>query len=176
MAANRTKNKTEVTALRLDIARRYLHGEPQDAIAASLGMTQPAVSYHLAKVQAQWRASAITAIEDAKARELARIDALEREYWAAWDASKQERTTSTTASTTAADAKAETKTGEKRTRAQIQKQQRDGNPAFLAGIQWCVSERAKLLGLYAPTKQDVTSGGKVLDFAALMLAAKNAAE
>jgi hypothetical protein len=35
----------------------------------------------------------------------------------------------------------------------MEREQRDGNPAFLAGVMSCIERRCKLLGLDAPVKQ-----------------------
>ena len=37
-----------------------------------------------------------------------------------------------------------------------------GDSRFLQGIQWCINKRSELLGLDAPEKHDITSGGKRL--------------
>jgi hypothetical protein len=154
----------------LEIARRYCKGERQASIAVALGMTQAQVSRDLAVVVRQWQAEALHDLDAHKAAELARIDSLEREYWAAWEASKGQASRSTQSGTTVPDGK------QNRITATVVVEERTGDPRYLAGVQWCIERRCKLLGLDAPTKQDVTSGGKVLDFAALMLAAQHAAE
>jgi hypothetical protein len=154
------RTPAQVAAHQAEIAQRYLRGETQQVIATALGLDQGQVSRDLAKVVKQWQAEALHDIDAAKAAELARINTLEREYWAAWDASKQPKETTTTEQV---DAK------EKRARAQIQRQERDGDPRYLAGVQWCIDRRCKLLGLDAPVKQDLTTNGKDLtSFAALM--------
>jgi hypothetical protein len=45
----------------------------------------------------------------------------------------------------------------------MEKEQRDGNPAFLAGVMSCIERRCKLLGLDAPAKAELTGkdGGPV---------------
>lgn len=86
---------------------------------------------------------------------MARIDRLEREYWSAWEASKKEQQTSTTEQTTDAD-------GE-RLKAAIRKTEKTGDPRYLAGVERCIEQRAKILGLHAPTETRLTGrdGGPV---------------
>ena len=66
------------------IARLYCQGMRQCDIADMLGITQQQVSYDLKLIQKRWQAECIEAISLGKARELARIDELERTYWGAW--------------------------------------------------------------------------------------------
>ena len=77
----------------------YLTGKTQDAIAQELGVTQQQISYDLKTIQERWRKSALVDLNEAKQRELERIDVLEREYWQAWEASKGEQQRSTASKT-----------------------------------------------------------------------------
>jgi hypothetical protein len=45
----------------------------------------------------------------------------------------------------------------------MEREQRDGNPAFLAGVMSCIERRCKLLGLDAPVKSELTGkdGGPI---------------
>ena len=126
------------------IAGLYLTGKTQDAIAQELGVTQQQISYDLKTIQERWRKSALVDLNEAKQRELERIDVLEREYWQAWENSKGEQSRSTAS-----------KAGEA-TRAQVVKFESAGDPRFLAGVQWCVEQRCKILGLHAAVKSEVS--------------------
>lgn len=137
MAKNtRTKQKRESDLER--IARLYLRGVRQVDIAAKVGISQQQVSYDLKELQRRWQANAIEAISEAKSRELARIDNLEREYWRAWGDSRK--------------VKIETFTDIRRGTYQTIK--RDGAPSYLAGVQWCIEQRCKILGIYAATRNE----------------------
>ena len=114
-----------------ELARRYLQGEYQADIAADLGVSQSTISADLKKLQRRWQASALVDLNAAKAQELAKIDNLEREYWEAWTRS-------------CADAETVVKKAKEAT--QTIKGQA-GDPRFLAGVQWCIERRCKLLGL-----------------------------
>ncbi len=132
---------------RVEIARRYLHGETQAAIGRVLGMTQQMVCYDLKAIQAQWRRAAIRDFDEAKGQELAKIDELERTYWEAWAQSKEEKQTKS-----AAKEQGEGKNGTVKTKTGLRTEGRDGNPVFLAGVMACIDRRCKLLGVDAPVK------------------------
>lgn len=133
------------------IAALYLQGRRQVDIAEELNVTQQQISYDIKELHKRWRESSLIDLNEAKQRELARIDELERVYWQAWEASRGEQQRST-ATKTAATA-----------RAQITKIDSPGDPRFLAGVQWCIDQRCKIIGVYAPVKQEV-SGPVVLKF------------
>jgi transcriptional regulator with XRE-family HTH domain len=135
------------------VSQMYLQGETQADIAASVGLSQPTVSRILQSLQAEWRDAAIIDISEAKARELAKIDTLELEYWTAWKRSQEDAESEITklqGGSTDAPSKLE-----KQTRREGQ----SGNPAFLAGIQWCINKRCEILGVNAPIKQEINNKG-----------------
>ena len=82
-APKRTKFKIEQD--RHTITQMYLQQKTQVEIAQALGMTQPMVSYDLAKVREQWLEATTHDLDVAKAKELARIDNLERVHWEQWE-------------------------------------------------------------------------------------------
>jgi transposase len=142
----------------VQITRLYLQGRTQRDIAEVVGVSQGQVNHDLKLIQQRWRESSIMDMNEAKQRELARLDELEREYWAAWEQSKNERTRARQES----DGKS--KDGKPNVvRATMEKEQRDGNPAFLAGVMSCIERRCKLLGLDAPAKAELTGkdGGPI---------------
>lgn len=135
----------------IEIKDAYLRGDTQMSIAERLGLSQAQISRDLATIQRRWRESALVDINEAKQRELERIDVLEREYWQAWENSKGEQSRSTAS-----------KAGDV-ARAQVVKYESAGDPRFLAGVQWCVEQRCKILGLLAPAKSELMGkdGGPV---------------
>lgn len=137
----RTQGQIEVD--RVEIARRYLKGELQSTIAEALSITQQQVSYDLARIREAWQRSALVDFSTVQAREMARIDLLEREYWIAWDRSCTPRHITKTGRTTGEEVK---------DTASITTEERDGNPVFLQGIQWCIEQRCRIFGLYEPEK------------------------
>ena len=127
----------------VEIKDAYLRGDTQMSIAQRFGLSQCQISRDLATIQRRWRESSIVDLNEAKRRELERIDVLEREYWQAWEASKGEQQRSTAS-----------KTGDV-ARAQVVKYESAGDPRFLAGVQWCVEQRCKILGLLAAVKNEL---------------------
>lgn len=108
-------------------------------------LSQQTISNDLKEVQKRWRDSAALNMNEAKERELERIDVLEREYWQAWEASKKDATLTRQKGV-------KPKEGEiVPSEATIEKRGQTGNPAYLAGVQWCIEQRCKLLGINAPT-------------------------
>jgi hypothetical protein len=137
------------------ITTYYLKGWRQAAIAAELNLAQSQVSYDLKTIQTRWRASTTINLDEAKQKELSRVDLLELEYWAAWESSKTERTKARQESdgTRDKDNKPVVK------KSSMEKEARDGNPAFLAGVMSCIDRRCKLLGLDAATRNEISGPG-----------------
>jgi hypothetical protein len=140
----RGRTPDQIRRDRAEIARLYLRRLTQAEIGARLGLSRQQVGYDLSAVRQEWLQSSLADFNARQAEELARIDDLEGEYRAAWEASQRERQTSTTEQTTADD-------GE-RLRASLRKVEQTGDPRYLAGVQWCVEQRCKILGLHAPQK------------------------
>lgn len=82
-APHRTKAQREHDLA--ETARLYLRGATQAEIAAKQGVVQQQISKDLKVIQRRWQQSALVDMQAAKARELARIDHLERVYWEAWE-------------------------------------------------------------------------------------------
>lgn len=142
MARNR-RNSHQIARDRLAIAEMYLQGKLQADIAEELGISQTSVSRDLQAIRKAWMNSAIVNYNEAKAQELAKIDVLEREYWRAWEASKE-------------DAEVVRQKGSPESVNEITKtiKGQTGDPAFLQGIQWCINKRCEIFGLDAPTVID----------------------
>lgn len=151
------RSETQIAAHRAEIARRYLRGDYQAAIAADLGVSQQTVSLDLKAIRAAWLAAAIRDFDAARAEELARIDAVERAAWEGWQRSTedkhisiQEQYDDPVAGTDAKGAPViKTKT---RKHARLQKEGQAGSPAFLNVILSCVERRCSILGLDAPKR------------------------
>jgi DNA-binding CsgD family transcriptional regulator len=149
--------QTEVLARREQVARRYLQGEQQAEIAASYGISQAQISKDLSAIRAEWLASAIRNFDLARAEELAKIDAVEREYWLAWERSKADAETSIQEQHDdpivqyGKDGKPviTTKT---RKRMRLERKGQVGGAQYLAGILTCIERRCAILGLDAPKR------------------------
>ena len=82
-----------------------------------------------------------------KARELAKVDNLEREYWDAWARSQEEAETRTVTKDSKGGSTVDRYEGQV------------GDSRFLSGVQWCINKRCEILGLNAASRNinfDVT--------------------
>ena len=123
------------------MAELYLQSWSQTAIAEQVGVSQVTIHNDLQAIRKRWLQSQVRDFHEAVVVQLAKIDRLERESWAGWERSKapREKTVMT-----------QGKTGDKRGSKTVQ--QRDGNARYLAQVERCITARANLLGLNAPTK------------------------
>jgi len=143
------------------IADWYCQGLTQAAISERINadpergytLTQQTISNDLRAIQAEWLKSSIRDFDEMRAQELAKIDRLEREYWRGWERSCE-------------DAETVRKEGPASGVEKIVKTEKGqaGDPRFLSGVERCIERRCKLLGLDAPVKQDITSGGEAITF------------
>jgi hypothetical protein len=157
----RTKTQRERDNRR--ISQMYLQGELQADIADSLGLSQATVSRALAGLQSAWRASALIDINEAKARELAKIDTLELEYWTAWRRSQEDAESEITKMQGTPPKQNDQNPLPAKMETQKKREGQSGNPAFLKGIEWCINKRCEILGVDAPLKTDLTSKGEKLE-------------
>lgn len=133
-----------------------MRGDIQADIASDLGINQSTVSRDLAAIQEQWREERVHDINERKNIELARVDELEREYWQAWEKSKEDEQT-----------KKAVKRGDKDVRQEITVKGQVGDASYLRGVQWCIEKRCQILGLDAPKNIDLTSDGKQISVVGL---------
>jgi len=156
--AERKRTKAQRLADLALIERLNLRGKKADEIAEELNAIRPytlsrqQVGYDIRDVAQMWLEESKAEIDAAKAKALAELRDLQTEFWQAWESSKTERTKARQESS------GKDKDGKPAvTKASMEKEQRDGNPAFLQGVMTCIDRRCKLLGLDAPTKQEVTN-------------------
>lgn len=143
------KNKKEgVLERRAIVSKLYLQGWYQVDIAAEVGVTQQQVSADLKVLRSQWLESSLRDFDEARDQELFKIDNLEREYWSAWEKSKQDYKKKMT----------KVKGGIKDPN-YVEKTESEviifGDKRFLDGVQWCITKRCEILGLNAPIKKEV---------------------
>lgn len=146
--AEKGRNRTpaELERDRRNIGRLYLQGRLQAEIGDELGIDQSTVSRDLKALQDEWRRERVMDINEAKQKELAKIDVLELTYWEAWERSKENAETETTKMQGAAVAGAQPTHVEKQKRVEGQV----GDPRFLQGVERCIERRCKILGIDAP--------------------------
>jgi len=133
------------------VAELYLRGyRSQRAIAERMeGVSRATIGRDLQVIRKWWKEDAVGDFDAAVAEELARIDRIEREAWDAWERSKAPSEKQRTAKTTRDDSSSSI--------AQIEKENRCGDPRYLDVVWKCVDKRSKLLGLEAPTKLNIDS-------------------
>jgi hypothetical protein len=139
MSRIRTR-KLAIAQRRQQVAKLYLQGKGQTEIAQELNLTQATISRDLEHVRTAWRESSIRDFDAQRDLEIARLNAIETEAWAAWERSQQP------AQTAVVSGAAGSQTAKRTLRHQC------GNPRFLELALRCNEERRKLLGLDAPLK------------------------
>lgn len=143
------------------IAKMYVRGRTQMDMATELGVSQGQISSDLKRVLKKWEEERIHDIDRYKNEQLVRINTIEEEMWTAWEKSKITKKIVVT----------KQKSGEmkddidphtgKKIKVQADQYWRagtteeepvSGDMQYMNGIMWCVQERAKIIGLYAPKK------------------------
>lgn len=141
--------KHEIQARRREVSLLYLQGKSQLEIAGKLNITQQQVSHDLKKLREVWQHEMASNIDEAKARELAKIDNLEREYWTAWEKSKKDY-----------EQKIVKASGSAKKANKVERTEKEmivmGDPRFLQGVQWCIERRCKIIGIDAPERKELT--------------------
>jgi len=155
------KKKAIVEERLLLVSELYLKGNPQSEICKVVGVTQQQISLDLKALRKQWNEQVMIHTGEAISKQLAKIDVLEVEYWDAWEKSRtdhQRKKQRFIEKPSSVKLKLLEKTKEK-----VDKYQKEfiteeviqsGNPEYLKGVQWCISERSKILGLNAPERKD----------------------
>jgi len=161
MGTGKHRSKAQIARDRRRISDLYLQGWLQADIADTIGVSAPTVSRDLKALQADWLESALIDFNEAKARELAKVDRLEREYWQAWRRSCED------AETIRQEGSRRGEDGSKKLppvdKVVKTSKGQAGDPRFLQGVQWCIDKRCKILGIDAPQKLEHTGkdGGPI---------------
>jgi hypothetical protein len=121
------------------ISDLYLEGMLQAEIAEILGIAQSTVSRDIRSLQAEWLKDAQSNFEEMKAREIAKVERLEREYYKGWRRSFGP----------------DDLVGDKSVAEDDEPELPSGDPRFLAGVGKCIQQRCKIQGVEAPTEHDV---------------------
>lgn len=160
-----------------DIAGWYLRGWSRQSMLDEIARTRPyvlsltTIKRDLRELEKRWFESQMIDFNEAKSRELQRLDALIEEYWVAWENSKNDaeeimrenisdKQTSTggevqtTKDGTVIESTPSSSTFE-RNKVNVRTKGRDGNPRFLEGIERCIVRRCEILGLNAATKIEI---------------------
>lgn len=149
-------NDTQRDAKLVQVAALYLAGKSQSEIGAELGHGQQMISYYLRKMQAEWRTQYSADVATIMTAQLARIDLIEATAWEEYERSQanaQRRVTTTSKEPVGSGEDGGTRTT---TRTQLHTEGRLGDPRYLERISWCVEQRIKICGGYAPTKGELS--------------------
>lgn len=141
MAAPKTKTRAERETRLSQISALFCQGMWQSQIAVEMGVSDAQITYDMKILMARWREASTAKIEDWKATELEKVNHLEATYWQAWIDSCETGVNVAKEKTTKEDG-VQTVTSRK----EVAKP--TGDPRHLAGVQWCIEKRCKLLGLY----------------------------
>jgi len=140
-------SKLAVAERRQRVAAAYCRGLTQWQIAREEGVDQSQVSRDLAELRKAWLESARANFSQRKADELARWDQLEVTYWQAWERSCRPARKNVKKRSKEPDGRDED--GQPRFSEKTERgrhvEGRDGNPAFLAGVERCIEGRQKIL-------------------------------
>lgn len=152
-------------AKRTDAQRNYdrcvitsylLQGYSHRWISEKVGLSEPTITKEVAIIQQYWEDHAITNWNQLRNQQLARIDVLEWEAWAGYYRSLRPSEVETVQEGRAetvekADRKGENASLDKLNRlARKVRKERDGERGWLDTVKWCIAERNRMLGFYAP--------------------------
>lgn len=148
MPGRSAQERLRILQRRRRVAGLYLRGLTQWEIGQQIGVSQQCIAKDIQALETDWLAAAVVDLDAAKAKELARIDRLERVAWRAWQRSCQhkERTSSRLEKKLDDDAQQGKTVASKHTEA------RDGNPEYLKRVEWCINKRCELLKLNPPQR------------------------
>lgn len=110
-------------------------------------ITHQTVFNEVKQMLRSWKKDREKLIDYHKTIELEKINRLEKTYWDAWEKSVQGHKRSEVK-----------KHGSPSNVDKVEKRDFEettiGDPRFLDGVQWCIEQRCKILGINAPTKHD----------------------
>ena len=142
--------KLQLAERRRIVAEMYKNGKTQVEMAADLGVNQATISRDIKTLVKSWWQSTLYDIDLAKKIELDKINNLEAEYWKAWLRSCKDTVTRTENSSRRAELHDLT----------IKTVNSSGEPRFLDGVQKCIDQRIKLLGLEDAEPEPEASGNE----------------
>ena len=135
-ANKRTKAQRQLDLDKL--AEMRLEGKSQHEMAQALGLSQSQISQDLKKLDERYEKSMGYTYRH-KAREVAKLDRLERLFNEAWKRSLEDKEMKVAERITVGEIT--------RTKAVSRQEKRDGNPAFLLGALACVAKRCAIQGI-----------------------------
>ena len=154
------RNKAEREHDLILIAELYLKGLSYPKIAAELNkgrdysLSPMQIGVDVKKIRERWIDSQLVDFNEAKSRELQKIDNLELTYWEAWEESKKklEKVHSERVEDVSTSKRGTTVPMYSRSKVKKEEETRYGDIKFLQGIQWCIDRRCKIFGFDSPTR------------------------
>lgn len=141
------------------VAQLYLKGHTQEQIAEEMSLlndrnySRSTVHNDVQIILRRWYDRYVNDIQAATVKVLMQIDRIEDEYWDAWEKSKgdyeaeEETDISDAVAHAIAQGRDDMTDSHKRRAKKTIREKRDGNVKFLQGIQWCIENRMKVLGV-----------------------------
>ena len=120
----------------------------------SIDVDRSTISRDLKILERRWIKSAEVDIDVAKGEIVDEINGLKREYWLGFIRSCEEKVTTATEKVVAAGVGTGSTGG--RDKASVRRENLIGDKRFLDGVQWCIEQRCKILGVEAPSRSEVT--------------------
>lgn len=151
MAANK-RNKVTLERDRVEIAQLSLDGWTLGEIGEKLGLSAQQIWYDLQVIMKRWQKETNLLLDQRKARELMKLERLERKYLEGFQRSKQDSERLSEEKRSTADG-AFTKTS-------ITTETTAGDPRFLDGAKDCARLRAQIAGAMVTKVAPVTPDGK----------------
>lgn len=161
LAPKRTADQRRIDAH--EIMRQVVRGLPHHEIAIHISSIRPyslsrqMISYEVGKMRKEWKDGAAEMMASQKETELMGLAEQERELWAAWEKSKTDATRSRVEKRDGGEG------GRGGSLQAISKEGQNGDPAYQRLILDIRDRRAKLLGLDAPVRSEVSGpdGGPI---------------
>lgn len=142
------------------ISDMHLQGIEVEEIAKGVGVSEQTVYSALRKQKKEWEERIEHNTNIVMAETLAETDLLKKEYWEAWRQSQTTQQIKTRKVNQRAEKpkkgkKAEGDAGGNESASSLNQvveisetmRERDGNPSFLKGVEWCLNFKVELLGL-----------------------------
>ncbi len=145
-----------VATRRHAVAEGILKGKRQAALAAEWHVTPACISIDLKKIRALWQREANLAIEKRTAQEIAVIDLVQAEAFAAWARSLEAQRTDTEETESApVSGDNGTVSTPVKSKAGTKTVTTAGDPQWLTIILQCVEKRCRILGVDAPVRAEL---------------------
>lgn len=131
----------EMDERRAKVAELYVRGHSMAEIATVCGVHKCTIVRDVREIRKEWREQYADTFQRYTLEQIRKIDAVEKEAWEAWQASKQDSVTIS---------RKEPSSGDIETTTTVKGQ--TGDPRYLEAILRAIERRSKLLGLDAPEK------------------------